>query len=500
MRLIRFCLIILLFGIAVSCYKETINFAPRPDENLQFPLVLRLNGKDCFIDQQYHTLRYSLEPNALASFRPFVEFKDGAIVSFEGKRLKNNEWNTLGTVEYKRSYEIVIMIANEEQTFSLSFTNLPIVQVATLEKVRDEPKHVARLTINYPAIQEPSITSYIGIEYRGGISTFYPKRSYGFDFLSAQNVAAKKSEAFFDWPAQEDWILDGMYIDQARCRNALSFELWQAMTATHAESHSISTRPVELFVNNQQQGLYSLNQQMSPQKIGITNPESVLYKSYSWGEGATSFDQFRSSSHPHQVPIWDGWEQKHPNKNTAINWQPLYDFRTLIVRSSDSIFRRDLAQQVDIDLLIDYYIQMNVAYGQDNSGKNLIWLQRKPNMPFVIIPWDMDATWGRGWDGNSNNSSRILTNGLYKRMIALDVDDCRQRMKDRWNDLHSNVCSSTNLELMIEQQFSPLFQSDIIDLDMLHWGQSIDLIQEKTIVKQWMNQRLVDLDQYFNSL
>lgn len=151
----------------------------------------------------------------------------------------------------------------------------------------------------------------------------------------------------------EDWILDAMYNDKARLRNKISFEIWKAMNPS--KHKAIQARLVELYINNDYQGLYSLNEQMNAEQLELSGSEAVLYKSTGWGEGATIFEHL-SSNAPLFIDVWEGWEQKYPNPKDKINWQPLYDLRDMVVNKSDAEFIAQIGTQIDLELLIDYYI------------------------------------------------------------------------------------------------------------------------------------------------
>ncbi len=493
--------LILCFYSLASCYKEKVTYAPAPNKSLELPLLLRLNHKDCFLEHRYHTLRYSLEPQALASFRPYVQFQDNSTVTFEGKTLQNNAFNDLGNIVYKQPYQVQISReGSEPYQVTLTFTNLPIVRVVTKKEIVDEPKKVAKITVNYPTIHSLPVTSYIGIEHRGGSALQFDKKSYGFEFLSRADVGSEKSKSLFDLPAQEDWILDAMHIDKAKSRNQTSFELWHQIAGHRENCYSIATHAVELFLNDEQQGLYSLNQHMSPEKLALTHPGGVLYKAYTWQGGGPTFDQLHAQQVPYNTPIWDGWEQKYPDEEILINWQPLFDFRHLVVHGSDSLFNSEIAQHVQLDYLMDYYILMNTIYAQDNTGKNILWVKPTPQEPFIIIPWDMDATWGRSWEALPTAPTALLSNQLFNRLIRLNSDNFKTKLKARWQELRQTTCSPTNLISLFDRPLNSLLLSDIATIENFSWNQQYNFELEKQVTADWIRTRILFLDTYFDGL
>lgn len=491
-----YCLLILVLCFQ-SCYKEEVIFDSLPNEELELVLILELNGKDCFFDYSTNSLRYSIEQDSIQNFAPYVRFQDYSEIYFNNIPLTNKTINNLGKIKLKEEYSVRIITKGVTTNLTLTFTNLPIVRIVTPNEIIDDPQKLARFTINYPSVAKSEMTSFIGVEIRGGSSLYKPKRSYGFSFLNSMGIKSKTSKALFGWKEKEDWILNASYNDQSRVRNKISFEVWEAMNPlTH---QFIQSKFVELYVNNDCQGLYCLNEQMNAEQLGLTGLEAVLYKGTAWGDGATTFEHLLSNM-PLFTDEWDGWEQKHPRPNDQINWQPLYDLRDLVVNKSDATFIGTIPSQIDFDICIDYYIFLNLISGIDNTGKNMFWVRENTSAPFFIAPWDLDATWGRFWDGFDMNSTTIATNKLFDRLLTLNPNNFKGNLKNRWLVLRADVLAFSNLERIFENNFSTIKKSDILDIENLKWGTTIDALQEQHYINSWTLDHLAFLDVYFANL
>ena len=199
-------LFLLLFSLE-SCYKEEIIFNVEPNNSLDLPLILRINNRDCAFDYNQNTLRYPIKKDSISNFEAFIEFQDYSEVIFNNQSLKNNLINNLGEIRINKQYEIKIITNNTVKVLKLKFTNLPIVQIITSSRIYDDPKSLARFVIHSP--DKSTISSYIGIELRGGWETLqFPKKSFSFSFLNGNFLNDMTDYSVFDFEQNTDWILD----------------------------------------------------------------------------------------------------------------------------------------------------------------------------------------------------------------------------------------------------------------------------------------------------
>jgi len=490
-------ILILLLTFLQACYKEVVVFDMEPNSNFELPTILKLNGKDCVFDYKQKTLRYAIPIDSIFNYSPFVEIQDNSVVKFDSIRICNNQINDLGTVLINKEYLVSICTNEIKKQFSLIFTNLPIVQVITPNEIYDEPKMLARLVINYPAVTKGSFNSLVGIEIRGASCQHYRKKSYGLNLLNSMDLDDKVSIPLFDMRSNESWILDAMYIDAARLRNKVSFELWNDMKAADAHK-GIKSEFVELYINNIHQGLYCFNENINAELLQLSGSDGLLYKAVAWADGATQFEN--CSSEMSNNEYWDGWEQKHPSPKDFLNWYPLKELRDFVVNSSDDEFIEEVNNHIDIESFMDYYIFLNLISAMDNTGKNIFITRRDQSSPFSIIPWDMDGAWGISWDGSKSGYTSILSNNIFNRLMDTNPDKYVTKLKNRWSYLRSNNFSTQNLKFAFSTNFNSLNKTDIIEIENSIWNTSIDITEEKEYIESWVNKRLEFLDNYYDGL
>jgi len=486
----RFLPILLIAALLVSCKKEIVVFDDDPNAQFELPLILQLNAKNCCFDAQNGLLKYSLDKASLDHFSPFIHFQDFSSLTFDGKLLQNNAINDLGTIELHKVYTLKVTTEGKTEIFGLVFTNIPIIQLVTFDDIPNEPKALARMTLNYPETGKTSQTDWIGIELRGASSLSYPKKSYGITTYGDASTSHAVHRSYFDFAPNEDWILDAMYIDASRLRNKTSFELWSSLGPGH---DAIQARFVEVFLNNRSVGLYDFSDNLNAASLQL-NSTSVYYRGTDNTE-TTFFEQL-----PHGEPNsanWGDWEQKYPKPSRQINWADFSALSKLITQADDGEFKNKIGQQVDLDNVIDYYLFINLCGGFDNVGKNWSFLKRNPSDKFTLVPWDLDATWGRTAFGEEAGISSLVTNAFFQRLLSVNPDDFRERLHTRWEALRANQFSLNNLRMRFATNAEELNDYRIIQHENTLWNQSLNLQAEKSVIDTWIINRLAMLDLVF---
>ena len=489
--------ILILIGVFIqSCYKEEALFDGLPDEILEMPLLLKIDGKDCFYDAATRTLRYPIATDFVIDFSPFIEFQDYSTVYFNGLLLKNKSVNRLGVIRLGEGYEISILVAGKETIMTLFFTNLPVIRINTRNQIYDEPEIVAKITVNYPETDKETVSSFIKIEQRGYTALNYPKKSYGFDFIEQTNLREEVSRSLFGLKSNKSWILDAAYKDPARMRNKVSFGLWSRFTG---EGHyAIHPEFVELFINNEHQGLYCLSEPMNSEHLDLYNPGDVLYFAKVWADGATQFQTLEGV--PPDYYYWDGWEQKYPDPKEKINWEPLYNLRLLTVNGNNAEFISEIGNLIDIDSFIDYYILLNLLSAFDNTGKNMMLIKRNADDKLSVIPWDLEASWGISWTGDRISYTTLMSNHLYDRLLELNPNDFKNKLKIRWFNLRNTVIIPSEIQSLFNTNFSYLIKSGVINIENRRWESGIQHEEEREYINEWVARRIEFLDGYFSGM
>ena len=476
----------------ISCKKEEVIFNAPPNENFELPLLLKLDGKNCAFDFKNGILKYSIEGDELENYAPLVEFQSHSEIRFEEIDLLNNKVNPLGNLALNTPYSITILTKGERNQFQLIFTDIPIVQIISHDPIENEPKTLSRFILNHPEKPKASDNNWAGIEHRGSSSLKFDKKSFEVALYTDISIETPLSKSYFGLKSNQSWVLNALFIDRSRLRNKVSFDLWTSLSGP-ANHIGIESRFVEVFVNHEAQGIFHFTESYTEQFLEM-NSESVLYEG-SDNSSTTMFEAFPDKN-PNRA-LWGDWSQKHPEPKLSIVWDDFEFFLDLVVNGSDTEFNNTIGQIVDLDNIIDYYLFINLCNGKDNVGKNWYFFKQNPSDKFIILPWDLDGTWGRGPKGESVGHTSIVTNGLFKRLIESNPDNYRERLKNRWNELRMNEFSESNLSDLFDSNFLELEGYDIIGYENQLWGTDLDLTNEAIYIEGWVQDRLVFLDGQF---
>jgi hypothetical protein len=304
----------------------------------------------------------------------------------------------------------------------------------------------------------------------------------------------------------DDWILDGMNIDQARMRNKVSMGLWGDI-CFDSDNESIPGKPyiesqfVELFIDFEYKGLFSLTERIDRKQLDLnvsdTKLDGLLYK-VDFFSNTTKFIDLADTISKHN---WDGWEQIYPDPELFSYWRPIYEFSDFVMNSSDKEFKEQISNFLNLDNLIDYYIFINACNAFDNMEANMFFARENANSTFIIYPWDLDATWGRDWDSKLLSSDHILTNKYFDRLIELDVEQYRKRLHDRWSELRKNIITYNNLTFIFTNNFMIITESGAYEREVKRWPEKkLDIYSEMEYIYSWIASRLDFLDSYFLNL
>lgn len=480
----------LLIVAAFSCTKREVIWDETATENYELSTIIKLEGQDCFLDINTSTLKYSIVESKLQNFSPTVIFQDYSEVWFRGNSLINNSQNDFGSLQLNTPYDIEIKTLNNTKKFKLVFVNTPLARVVTIDEIPNEPKIIGKLRVMYPHTYNP-VNSFIGIEIRGKSTAGMEKKSYGFKPLNSQDLKDQASIGFFDMAPNTKWSLDAMQVDVSKVRNKTSFEIWNSLSNT-----SIKSQFIELFLNQQSLGFYRLSENYTETLLAM-NRGSSLYVGYD-NSDITYFNVL-----PKGKPSsgsWKGWEQEFPNPSEKVYWDDFFRLSQLIVEGGNQQFKEEIGEIIDLDNVMDYYLFMSLCYGYDNVGKNWFFFKKNPKDKFEILLWDLDATWGRNSWSSPLKYNKQISNNLFDRLIELNPDGFRTKLKNRWSILRQNQFSEIQLFQKFDVNFEEIINYNKYSSSLQPSNTYSRIETEQIYLKAWITNRLLFLDNYFTEL
>lgn len=349
-------------------------------------------------------------------------------------------------------------------------------------------------------------------KWRGSSAKQYKKKSYAIKLTDENGNSIDAS--ILGMRTDNSWILDAMAVDRARMRNRVSFDLWndfatESYIKKKYEPESFNGTHgcfVELTVNSSYNGLYCLTEkidrkQLKLKKFKKNEVRGTLYKAEGWA-GTTFWDY---KEFDNTKATWMDWSSQYPeiDDEGVTDYTPLANAIKFVIESSDEDFQNNVEYKFDLPVWMDYFLFIKLIYAIDNTGKNTftyVYDQTKDPM-LGIAPWDLDATWGRSYDGSELGHETInIANNLETRLLK-DYTKGKEMMSDRYFALRKTLFASESLKSRFRRYFNLLNDNGVVERETKRWngvdGIEIDIRSEMDYIEQWIDKRLNTMDMYF---
>ncbi len=496
---------------------------------------LRINNTPCPYDSRTESYFFTLQNGGSGNFtllclgQHITSFSIGNIVS------PNNSPVTVPGFIPGATLDVIPMgkTGKSGEMVKLVLTSLPLVKIETSGTIVNNPKIDCLISLLDPSKLTNDSLFYFpphraGIELRGGLAQNFPKKSYSFEFRGASGTEeVDGGTKLMGLRDDGDWILDAMYIDHARMRNRLSTDLWISINKVpyfDKEPGAINGtrgRFVELFLNNEYMGLYCLTERVDRKQLHLNKKEGYSYKASQWSN-ATEFYS-GDAAYSNYSTDWDGWELEYQAETGAassppVMWEPLRNFIRYTSYALDADFVTNIASKTDMNNFVDYILFTNAIGADDNTGKNIVFsFHSQSRNKFFITPWDIDASWGRKWDGNKidlregefigvtgiphTDSRYCRPNAWFIRMMNTNPSGFKTLLKDRWQQLRQDELSMPKLTGRVEVYRQLLNISGAYEREQRKWPENTGgLATETQYMLSWIENRLNQVDNYINGL
>lgn len=365
----------------------------------------------------------------------------------------------------------------------LNSSNLPLVFINTTQPITEVNTTVNMGIINNGSARNNLSDTWNGynnkaeINIRGNSSKNYEKKSFSIETHDA--AGNELNIPLLGMPAESDWVLSANYLDKTLIRNALTLDLYRSMGR-----YSSRYKNVELFLNNEYQGIYSLvekpKRNINRINIAKLDPTDNTLP-YVSGGYIIKIDR----------PIEDGWYSQLAGNcpaNSKFYFQYVYprdsditvsqknyiqtyvnDFETLMSSPTYSDPVNGYQKYIDTDAFIDFFIINELSKNID--GYRLSTYMYKKSIieggKFFIGPvWDYDIAWHNcnynnafssvGWAYQLQDNSYPIPVWWTKFM---QDPSFVTKLNCRWNTLRTNVLDVNRLHQYIDSSATVLDES-----------------------------------------
>ncbi|GAB3936220.1 CotH kinase family protein [Larkinella terrae] len=400
-------------------------------------------------------------------------------------------------------------LSSSSGTYKLFFTSFPIFIFNTNGVAISNDDNRTKGTVSISDGNSPSFSASMGIRIRGNTSRLYPKKSYNMELWKDPNGNEELEKSLFGMREDSKWLFLAMYNEPLRVNNSTAWAIWLKMHQLYYTAQEpgalagIRTRYCDVFVNNSYNGVYLITEDLDRKQLKLKKTKDngdmrgELYKSGAKTDATAFTSVFNNNAllpYDNNSATWSGYEMDYPK---LPYWNNLFGLVSFITKSSDSDFRNQVGGKFKVDNLIDVFLFLNaIGATEDNFGNNQFFARYKENEPYMLLPWDFDISMGNISGKMDGLAEAIRTNGFFYRLMTLNPNGFKSKMRKRWFALRQGELATVNFKKNFTDNTSLLTNEGAYIREELRWPSTMRL-QEQSAIGSWIDSRLAFLDQYF---
>ena len=347
---------------------------------------------------------------------------------------------------------------------------------------------IGKFKIKYKS-ESINLEKYATLKIQGSSSFWYPKKNYTIKFFNDEDCT-DKYKVNFGWGRQNKYVLKANWTDKTHSRNIVSAHIASQVQEKYnlfqntPNNGLIDGFPVEVYLNNEFHGLYTLNIPKEDWLYGMddNNPNHIIMV----GEKYSTATTFK------EVNI-DGWNNQLDDNSPTVQ-QKMLRLINFVVNSTDQEFKENIEDYLNLDATLNYYVLCHTLNIADNNAKNLIFVTYDGKIWYPTL-YDLDTTFGSYYHGlelyPTDYSLQMNHNRLFERLSILFKKEIEQRYKE----LRQNILSEENIVNEIDKVYSQI-EPSLFEKEQQKWGQLPGY--ELTQLKEYIHERLPYVDKMMN--
>lgn len=346
------------------------------------------------------------------------------------------------------------------------------------------------------------------IKLRGNSSLNADKKSFKMKFQEKQNLLNVGEDK------AKTWTLIANYYDGSLLRNLTAYHFADLLTGM---SYSPNCRSIELFINDEYQGVYLLCEDVNVNKnrVAITEEPDEIEKDGYLVEMSryTADNMFEVGTTTYEVK--SDLSGTEATKKQQIKYISEYIKKSYNALKSGK--QKDVEKYIDLDSFVDIYIGNEIVKNVD-AGWASFYMYKDVGGKLCFGPmWDFDLAMGNAnctkgfdsWKGfNPYNILNVNANSNPWFCDALSNKWFRDLVKKRWNELQGKINelprtvikeAETNYKSYNRnfEKWDVLGRQVYIEPDQIS---SLKTFKEHyTYLSSWLTNRVRWLKAYFNS-
>ena len=338
---------------------------------------------------------------------------------------------------------IIIFISLTTKIININAETLPRIflegNINDITKKNDERKIKLRYISN-----ELEFESHAKIKLQGNSSIRYDKKNYTIKLYEDNTYSNKKNVDFGkNWGKQHKYYLKANWVDKTHSRNIVTSNIVANIQKKYnlfmdsPNNGQIDGYPIEIYIDNTFYGLYTLNIPKDNWTFNMDNdnPNHIVMAA----------NEHNDSTLFKQEANLDNWEVEiGPETDETIEkFNRLINF---IKDSSNTEFKNNFNDYLDLDATINYYIITDFAKLSDNISKNLLIATYDGKIWYPTL-YDLDTSWGTNWKGTSTtyykqSLSKNFNNSLLWSKLETNFP---KEIANRYFELRKTILTNNNI-------------------------------------------------------
>ena len=363
------------------------------------------------------------------------------------------------------------------------------------------------------------------LKWRGGITNNGDKHKRNYHIKFVDSIGEKKNRRLLGMRKDNHWKLDAGQVDPLRIRNRVATDLWLDMARDPWYKEGDSTiingsrgRVTEVILNGKYHGIYGLIEPVDRKQLGLVKHDTVnnVFHGQQWVSKLWArtyiYPYYNNNSN-----TWNENEVNYPEFEDVhpTDWSTFYNAFEF-VRRNDAVDDWDtladsLDYYFDIPVMEDYFILLVTLQALDNETKNIyysLYDKASGDKRLTLTPWDLDVSLGA-------KTLKGLTDAMVKPeryidwVLNLPLVDMfqvsaphRRQIIDRYWELRQTWLDTDNLVARFQAAVDELENSGAAAREEARWsgdsdidGKTLDISAEMTYVANWIQRRMVYLDE-----
>ena len=458
-----------------------------PNKTQEILFILRKSGANRHISMQFIPIIWQIpQQSVILQRQNIINYK------------KNKKHEIITLADMKMVAFILLALWGVVALGSRAQTSLPHVMLEVAEEVSHDRKVSATFTLEQTDEATGSETTEIHkcrVSYSGESSSSYDKKSWNVHFIDDDgeelyvNLLGLRANC-------SKWILDAAAGDRSRMRNRVAMDVFVRYArlpyeTDNARRYCSLGRYVEVWVNGEYKGLFCLTDRINRELLGGTatmegQTRCVIYncKNYGSGNYLNPYEEGPADGDEQ----WNSWEMKYPDEPTAEAWQTLLNlFNVAWDNTPDDDYVATVRRYFYWDNLVEVYLQTLVCGLADMGYKNayLVCPDITQDSRCVLVPVDMDYTFGCTWNGCYWDEKPQLRGGSTLHFVRPFSHPMRTEdlgfvaaLAERWAALRDDALSVASFTALINGYAQLLDESGAWQRERELWNYNPVAIEE----------------------